>query len=43
MFAEVILPLPLFSTFTYSVPEEMENLVQIGSRGLVQFGKKNSY
>lgn len=43
MFAEVILPLPLFSTFTYSIPEEMENLVQIGSRVLVQFGKKKYY
>ncbi len=43
MFAEVILPLPLFSTYTYSIPEEMENLVQIGSRVLVQFGKKKYY
>ncbi len=43
MFAEVILPLPLYSTFTYSVPPEMEALVQAGSRVLVQFGKKKYY
>lgn len=43
MFAEVILPLPLYSTFTYSVPKEMEPMVQIGSRVLVQFGKKKYY
>lgn len=43
MFAEIILPLPLFSTFTYSIPEEMESDLQIGSRVLVQFGKKKYY
>ena len=43
MFAEVILPLPLYSTFTYSIPQEMEVEVQIGSRVLVQFGKKKYY
>lgn len=40
LFAEVILPLPLHSTFTYSIPEEFLNDVQPGSRVLVQFGKK---
>lgn len=43
MFAEVILPLPIYSTFTYSIPEEMNGMVQIGSRVLVQFGKKKYY
>lgn len=43
MYAEVILPLPLYSTFTYDVPEELEELIQIGSRVLVQFGKKKYY
>lgn len=43
MFVEVILPLPLYSTFTYSVPEEMQEDVQIGSRVLVQFGRKKYY
>lgn len=43
MFAEVILPLPLYSTFTYSIPEEMEDMVKTGTRVLVQFGKKKYY
>ncbi len=43
MFAEVILPLPLYATYTYSIPEEMESEVQAGSRVLVQFGKKKFY
>lgn len=43
MFAEVLLPLPLYSTFTYSIPSEMEDAVQAGSRVLVQFGKKKYY
>ena len=42
-FAEVILPLPLYSTFTYSLPEEMDGEAQVGSRVLVQFGKKKFY
>lgn len=43
MFAEVILPLPLYSSFTYSVPEEMEPLINVGSRVVVQFGKRKFY
>ncbi len=43
MYAEVILPLPLYSTFTYEVPVELESDVQTGSRVLVQFGKKKYY
>lgn len=43
MYAEVILPLPLYSAFTYEVPEELEPVVQTGSRVLVQFGKKKYY
>ncbi len=43
MFAEIILPLPLYSTFTYAIPEEMERDLQKGSRVLVQFGKKKYY
>lgn len=42
MYAEVILPLPLYSTFTYSVPAGMEGVV-IGSRVLVQFGRRKFY
>lgn len=43
MFAEIILPLPLYSTFTYVIPEEMQHDLQKGSRVLVQFGKKKYY
>ncbi len=43
MFADILLPLPLFSTYTYSVPVEMEGLLHVGSRVLVQFGKKKHY
>lgn len=42
MFAEVILPLPLYSTFTYSIPDGMEGVVT-GSRVLVQFGRRKFY
>lgn len=43
MFAEIILPLPLYSTFTYEVPADMESALRKGSRVLVQFGKKKYY
>lgn len=42
-FAQVILPLPLYSSFTYSVPEELGAEIEVGSRVLVQFGPKNYY
>lgn len=42
-FAEVILPLPITATFTYSVPDELKTSVQTGSRVLVQFGRKKFY
>lgn len=41
MYAEIILPLPLYSTFTYEIPEEMRHDLCKGSRVLVQFGKKS--
>lgn len=43
MFAEIILPLPLYSTFTYLIPEDFSSQVKIGSRVLVQFGRKKYY
>ncbi|MBR5745445.1 MAG: primosomal protein N', partial [Muribaculaceae bacterium] len=43
LFAEVILPLPLSSTYTYSIPEPMSDHVKIGSRVVVQFGMKKFY
>lgn len=42
-YAEVILPLPLYNTYTYAVPPTMEGLVKIGCRVLVQFGRKKYY
>ena len=42
-YADIILPLPLYSTFTYSIPEEYESQLRIGFRVLVQFGRKKFY
>lgn len=42
-FIDVILPLPLHSYFTYSLPEEMAEGVQIGCRVVVPFGRKKFY
>ena len=39
-YAEVILPLPLDTTFTYSIPEDMEEKIVVGSRVIVPFGSK---
>ena len=43
LFADVILPLPLPGTFTYSVPERMEKRIAPGCRVTVPFGSKKSY
>lgn len=43
LFAEVILPLPLYGTFTYAIPEEFSKSIKIGSRVLVSFGRKKFY
>ncbi len=42
-YVDVILPLPLANTFTYSVPEEWADAVRIGMRVVVPFGKKKMY
>lgn len=42
-FVDVILPLPLHSTFTYSLPKEMAGEMQIGCRVVVPFGRKKYY
>lgn len=42
-FVDVILPLPLHGCFTYSLPREMEEEVQIGCRIVVPFGRKKYY
>lgn len=43
MLAEIILPLPLYGTYTYEIPSEFESMVQVGLRVLVQFGRKKYY
>lgn len=43
MFINVILPLPLADTYTYSVPEHLTASVEVGKRVVVQFGAKKIY
>ena len=43
LFADVLLPLPLPGLFTYRIPYEMNDSVQVGQRVIVQFGKKKIY
>ena len=43
MFIEVILPVPLSDTYTYSVPAEMKNNISQGCLVLVEFGKNKHY
>lgn len=42
-YADVILPVPIPQLFTYSIPDEMADIVDVGSRVVVQFGRKKSY
>lgn len=42
-FAEVILPLPLYRTFTYQIPEAFADKIAVGFRVLVPFGRKKIY
>lgn len=42
-YIDVLLPVPLDSTFTYSVPPQMEGRVERGRRVLVPFGRNKSY
>lgn len=43
LFAHVLLPLPLPGYFTYRVPYEWNDLLQIGQRVIVPFGAKKIY
>ncbi|MDR1370020.1 MAG: primosomal protein N' [Dysgonamonadaceae bacterium] len=43
MFVEVVLPIPLADTYTYSIPPEMEKSVAPGIMVLVEFGKNKHY
>lgn len=40
MFAEVVFPLPFRNSFTYSIPEEYEDIAKVGVRVAVPFGKR---
>jgi primosomal protein N' (replication factor Y) len=41
-FADLILPIPVPKLFTYRVPREMADVLKIGARVIVPFGKNNS-
>jgi primosomal protein N' (replication factor Y) len=43
LFAELIFPLPIEGTFTYRIPFELNDSVEIGMRVVIQFGKKKVY
>jgi primosomal protein N' (replication factor Y) len=43
LFAEVLLPLPVPKAYTYRVPHEWNELLQIGQRVVVQFGARKVY
>ncbi len=40
LFADVLLPVPITRLFTYRVPYDLNNAIDIGFRVIVQFGKK---
>ncbi|MEG8946232.1 primosomal protein N' [Rosettibacter firmus] len=40
MYAQVVFPLPFRNAFTYSIPEEFVDLVKVGVRVVVPFGKR---
>ena len=42
-YVDVIVPLPIANTFTYSLPEAFDDLVEIGCRVVVPFGVKKYY
>lgn len=42
-FVDVIVPLPIANQYTYSLPQEMEDEVQVGCRVVVPFGRKKYY
>ena len=41
MFAEVAFPISNFQSFTYVIPKELKKEIQLGSRVLAPFGKRN--
>ena len=43
LFANILLPLPLPATFTYRVPQDLNEQVKTGTRVVVPFGKNKLY
>lgn len=43
LYAEVLLPVPLQNTFTYSIPPSLEGGIAVGSRVIVPFGSRKLY
>ncbi|HEY0895322.1 MAG TPA: DEAD/DEAH box helicase, partial [Sphingobacteriaceae bacterium] len=43
LFVEVVLPLSISKTYTYRVPYQLNEAVQVGKRVIVQFGKSRIY
>ncbi len=43
IYVDVIVPLPLKGTFTYKVPNSLVDKTEVGSRIIIQFGKKKFY
>lgn len=43
IYADVILPLPLQDVYTYSVPYNLGHSIVVGSRVIVQFGRRKFY
>lgn len=43
LFVDVILPLALYNAYTYRVPNELNDSVEIGKRVVIQFGKNKVY
>lgn len=42
-FAEIIIPVPLNTTFTYAIPAALRGKINVGHRVIVPFGKKKFY
>ncbi|MDR4988169.1 MAG: primosomal protein N' [Bacteroidales bacterium] len=43
LFADILLPLPLKGCFTYRVPLELNDVIRVGQRAVVPFGRNKVY
>ena len=43
LYADIILPLALNAYYTYIIPEDLIQKVEVGSRVVVQFGRRKHY